>query len=140
MKNTLKYKYFYFQPSPNSGFTLLEVMVAVLIIATVLVGVMRLQGRTIAMNETFRFYTIAPMLAQAKMSEIISNPDYIDIQSSGECGDEFPSYSWNVESFDIKLEVGDGTHIELKQVNVFISLTNAQLTFPLRQYLKANSS
>jgi hypothetical protein len=44
--------------------------VAVSIIAIVLVSALRLQGQTITMSETSRFYAVAPFLAQEKMAEV----------------------------------------------------------------------
>ncbi|MCU0593194.1 MAG: prepilin-type N-terminal cleavage/methylation domain-containing protein, partial [Desulfobacterales bacterium] len=45
------------------GFTLLEVMVALGIMAIVLVSVYRLHSQTLAMSVESRFYTQAPLLA-----------------------------------------------------------------------------
>lgn len=58
------------KPSAGSGFTLLEVLVAVSIISIVLVSALRLQGQSVTMSETARFYATAPFLAQEKMAEV----------------------------------------------------------------------
>jgi prepilin-type N-terminal cleavage/methylation domain-containing protein len=49
----------------SSGFTLLEVMVAMAIMAIVLVSVYRMHSQTLTMNMAARFYTQAPMVAQS---------------------------------------------------------------------------
>ena len=53
----------------KTGFTLLEVSVAVLIMSIVLVSVYKLHSQSIAMNTETRFYTQAPMLAQKVSDE-----------------------------------------------------------------------
>ena len=53
-----------------SGFTLLEVMVAMAIMAIVLVSVYRMHSQTLTMNSASRFYTLAPLLAQSKLAQL----------------------------------------------------------------------
>ena len=81
---------------PQKGFTLLEVMVALSIIAIVLVSVYKMHAQTVSMNNEVRFYATAPMLAQIKIAEIESE-NLKDIgDDSGDFGDEFPDYRWNI--------------------------------------------
>ncbi len=51
------------------GFTLLEVMVAVAIIAIAFTSVLKLHTQTISMNMAANFYAKAPLLAQKLISE-----------------------------------------------------------------------
>lgn len=53
----------------QKGFTLLEIMVAVAIIAIAFTSVLKLHTRTVAMNIGSNFYTKAPLLAQKIISE-----------------------------------------------------------------------
>jgi len=140
LKNTLNFKI----PEKSlcgvsKGFTLLEVMVSVSIIAIVLVSILRLQGQSITMNETIRFYTIAPLLADSKISEIRLNPSNFDLSSSGDFGDEYPGYTWNVQIEELKINVIESPELTLKKIDVFISLNNDELKFSLRHFLNANS-
>ena len=80
----------------NPGFTLLEVLVSLAIIATVLVSIMRLQSQTISMNETVRFYCLAPFLAQSKLAEVQMDPESFSGTDSGDFGSSFPEYDWQV--------------------------------------------
>jgi|GEM_PF-3532456 len=89
-ENTIKY-------GCPKGFTLLEVLVSLAIIATVLVSIMRLQTQTIAMNETVRFYSVAPFLAQAKMVEIRMDPQSFLGSDKGDFGGDFSEYTWEIQ-------------------------------------------
>ncbi len=119
---------------PNSGFTLLEIMVALSIIAIVLVSVYKMQAQTISMNYEARFYATAPLLAQLKIAEIeIENPDE-QTDDSGDFGDEFPGYRWNVIINDIESEALGNIAENLKQINVNISFNTDEFTYSLRTY------
>ena len=54
----------------NHGFTLLEVMIAMAILAIALVAVYQSQSQSISMAGDSRFLTTASLLAQARMAEI----------------------------------------------------------------------
>ena len=119
---------------PDSGFTLLEVMVALSIIAIVLVSVYKMQAQTISMNYEARFYATAPLLAQLKIAEIeIENPGE-QTDNSGDFGDEFPGYRWNVVIDDIESELLGNIAENLKQINVNVSFNTDEFTYNLRTY------
>jgi len=119
---------------PDSGFTLLEIMVALSIIAIVLVSVYKMQAQTISMNYEARFYATAPLLAQLKIAEIeIENPGE-QTDNSGDFGDEFPGYRWNVVIDDIESELLGNITENLKQINVNVSFNSDEFTYNLRTY------
>jgi general secretion pathway protein I len=119
---------------PDSGFTLLEIMVALSIIAIVLVSVYKMQAQTISMNYEARFYATAPLLAQLKIAEIeIENPGE-QTDNSGDFGDEFPGYRWNVVIDDIESELLGNIAENLKQINVNVSFNTDEFTYNLRTY------
>jgi general secretion pathway protein I len=134
----LSFKTFNQKRTPfNQGFSLLEVMVALSIIAIVLVSIMRLQGQTISMNETIRFYTIAPLLAQSKMSEISQDP-LADISDSGDFGTDFSGYTWEAQISDLQIDVVESPEIKLKKVDITVQLNN-DLKFFLQQYMNTDT-
>lgn len=110
---------------------------ALSVIAIVLVSIMRLQGQTIAMNETIRFYTIAPLLAQSKMSEISEDP-FADISDSGDFGTDFSGYTWEAQIADLNIDIEESPEITLKKVDVIVKLNN-DLKFSLRQYMNTDT-
>ncbi len=118
---------------------MLEVMVSVAIIAIVLVSILKLQGQSIVMNETIRFYSVAPLLADSKMSEICLKPSDFELSSSGDFGDEYPGYSWNVNIEEMKIDVVDSPELTLKKVDIVVSLNNGELNFSVRRFLDADS-
>ena len=119
---------------PQMGFTLLEVMVALSIIAIVLVSVYKLHAQTVSMNYEVRFYTTAPMLAQKKMAEIESESLKDMGDDSGDFGDEFPDYRWNVVVDDVESTALGNIAKNLKKVDLLISLNNDEFTYNLRAY------
>jgi general secretion pathway protein I len=116
------------------GFTLLEIMVAVSIIAIVLVSVYKMHAQTISMNYEARFYAHAPLLAQFKMAEqeIKSLEDLTG--DSGNFGDDFPGYRWTVAIDDVESEALGDTAKDLKKIDVTVFLNNDEFTYSLRTY------
>ena len=119
---------------PQKGFTLLEVMVALSIIAIVLVSVYRMHAQTVSMNHEVRFYANAPMLAQIKMAEIESEIIEDIGDDSGDFGDEFPDYRWNVVIDDVESETLGNIVKDLKKIDLLISFNNDEFTYSLRAY------
>ena len=74
-----------------TGFTLLEVMVAMAILAIALVAVLRSQAHTVFVAGEARLSTTASLLAQSKLAEIESNRED---STQGDFGEDFPNYSW----------------------------------------------
>ena len=80
----------------RKGFTLLEVMIAMAILATVLVTVFHSQSQSIAMANESRAMTTLALLAQSRMAEVEGQQSLSTGQTSGKFGDDFPDYSWTV--------------------------------------------
>ncbi len=123
---------------PEHGFTLLEVMVAVAVMAIVLVSILKLQGQTLMMNESSRFYSTAPFLAHAKLAEILTDPKKAE-SSEGDFDEELPGYSWKMDTEPITMDVPEGAKIELKKIDLVIELNKGQLKYTLRQYIYNDS-
>lgn len=117
-----------------SGFTLLEVMVALAVMSIVLVSVYRMHSQSLTMNTAARFYTQAPLLAQSKMAafEILSEKGFPE--DSGDFGEQFPGYSWKVSQKDVTSEVLGTVAEDLKQIDVTVSYNDGQFSYNLRTY------
>ncbi len=116
------------------GFTLLEVMVALSIIALVLVSVYKMHAQTIAMNYAANFYTTAPLLAHGKIAELETKALNELADDSGNFGDEFPGYKWNVAIENVESEALGTVAEDLKKIEVTVSLNNDEFTYNLRTY------
>ena len=81
----------------TAGFTLLEVMVAMAILAMALVGVYQLQSQSISLATESRFKTSAALLAQSKMVEFEAAATLTDHTEEGDFGQDYPQYSWRLE-------------------------------------------
>ena len=81
----------------DPGFTFLEVMVALAILATAFAAVLKLHADSIEMLLASRMHTSAAQLAQYKMTQIevtgIENLPFL----SGEFENLAPDYKWSVE-------------------------------------------
>jgi general secretion pathway protein I len=89
----------------RNGFTLLEVMIAVAILAIALVAVYKSQSQSIAMSTNARFLTSASLLAQMKMAEIDSLDAKEIAEGQGDFGDSFPDYAWRVKISDTDINL-----------------------------------
>ncbi len=119
---------------PAAGFTLLEIMVSISIIAIVLVAVYRMHTQTISMNTSVKFYSTAPLLAHGKIAELEINPSNELTDDFGNFGEEFPGYRWSVSIDDIESNFLGTTSEDLKKIDVTVSFNNDELTYNLRKY------
>ena len=118
----------------TSGFTLLEVMVALAGMAIVLVSVYRMHSQTLTMNTAARFYTQAPLLAQKKMAEITTTSSGISASDSGDFGEDFPGYNWQVSATDVFSELLGEVADDFKRLDVTVAFLNNQFSYRLTTY------
>ena len=88
----------------TNGFTLLEILVSLSIIAIVLISLFRMQSSNINLINSEKFYSIAPYLAQKKIADIESKllfSNESDANISGDFKEDFPKYKWeyNISNF-----------------------------------------
>lgn len=103
-----------------SGFTLLEVMVAMSIIAIALTALLTSQSQSISLAGEAKFNTTAALLARSKMEEIeIKSGDDL-ISDTGDFGDDFPDYSWEMNVEDVTFPDVEEFTDYLKQIDLNI--------------------
>ncbi|MGB8425796.1 MAG: prepilin-type N-terminal cleavage/methylation domain-containing protein, partial [Desulfobacterales bacterium] len=122
-------------------FTLIEMMVAVSIIAIVLTAVYRLHSQTLMMTIGARFYTVAPLLAQNKLAEIELSTARELTQGTGDFGKDFPDYTWEVTIEDVtsdQLKNGadqlKAVVEKLKRIDIKVFYNQDEMTYTLRTY------
>lgn len=117
------------------GFTLLEVMVSVAIIAIALMAVLGSQSQGSSLANESKFNTTATFLAQLKMAEM-ETLSLNDMGSdSGDFGEDFPGYRWEVSVQNLVVEELAINSERVKRIDVKVSLVNdLQLQFRLRVY------
>jgi general secretion pathway protein I len=95
----------------NDGFTLLEVMIAMSILATALVAVLLMQSQSISMSTDSRFLTTASLLAQSKMADLEAASTIANSEQKGDFAPDYPDYAWT-------LSVTDTQFSRLKKIEV----------------------
>ncbi|MCK5517017.1 MAG: type II secretion system minor pseudopilin GspI, partial [Desulfobulbaceae bacterium] len=120
------------------GFTLLEVMVAVAIIALSFVSLLGSQSQSISIASISRFETIASMLAAQKLAEMQVSGFEEASSTGGDFEDDFAGYHWQTEvseltEDDLGIKGSDGL---LKVVDLTVSRGNdEELTYQVRSVI-----
>ena len=123
----------------NRGFTLLEVMIAVALIAIALVTLLGSQSQSVSFANSAKFETMAALLAQSKMSEMtIQAADSLS-GDSGNFGDDYPGYAWEATVSDISLEGMDTISDYLKQIDLTVTWGVFSYNIRLYHYVEAGN-
>ncbi len=124
-----------FMNNRNPGFTLLEVMVAMSIIAIALTALLASQSQSISIAGEAKFSTTAALLAQSKMAEIETKTEDELIYDSGDFGNDFPDYSWEMDVRDVIFTDEEEFTDYLKQVDLTVYWGEGrQYQYSLRLY------
>jgi len=121
--------------SPPGGFTLLEVLISLLIIAIVLITCLRAQNQSIRLYTLSRDMTIATILARQKMGEIEAAGFPELGEEEGDFEEQFPEFTWKravsltpfegARRVDLSIAWKDGT-LE-RRVDVISYITNTKI-------------
>ncbi|MDY0162517.1 prepilin-type N-terminal cleavage/methylation domain-containing protein [Desulfobotulus sp.] len=114
-----------------SGFTLLEVMIALSILALVLTAVLRLHGQSLSLLERSSNEILAPSLAGEALSQVIRElPEPRSLRGSFE---SFPGFTWEAEVSRVEGLAGEGENSRLFRVHVRL-LKNGVKHFSLETF------
>jgi general secretion pathway protein I len=116
----------------NRGFTLLEVMVAVALIAIALTALLGSQSQSVSFANSAKFETMAALLAQGKMSEIVMRGTGDLSSDSGDFGEDYPGYSWSSTVSDVSMPGEEALSDYLKQID--LTVTWGVFSYNLRLY------
>jgi general secretion pathway protein I len=89
----------------DRGFTLLEIVICLGLIALVLVAVFHLQAQNLDLQSEAQFVTTATFLLQERFSHIRSLANVEEGTQSGNFGEDYPDYTYSQEVsgvFDIE--------------------------------------
>ncbi len=124
----------------DGGFTLLEVMIAISLLAISLTTLFGSQSQSVSLGLVSKFNTQAPLLAQLKLAEFAISAD-LPSSDSGDFGDDFPGFQWKMETHDAILE---GSKIlseledRLQVLTLTVSWGNDHYSYQLQSYLLKN--
>jgi type II secretion system protein I len=93
MRDTLRKR----RQDEGEGFTLLEIVIALGLIAIALLAVFRLQAQNLDIQSEAQFMTIAKCLIQDRISQIECRETLSEGKSSGEVGEDFPDFTYEEE-------------------------------------------
>ncbi len=121
----------------RAGFTLIEVMVAMAIIATVMVSLFRMQSGTISLAGADEFQTAARFLAARALTSIELSID--DPPDKGEFEGAFKGYEWSCEIVDVSFQPSDimpdsDKAGEFKKIELTITRTLGNRSYHVETY------
>ncbi len=115
----------------NSGFTLLEIVIALGLIATALMAVFRIQAQNLDLQSEAKFMTIANQLVQDRVARIQASTTLSEGTTSGDCGEDYPNYTYREEIS----EVPDMEDLYKVRLSVFLERDVVVKDLSLETYL-----
>jgi general secretion pathway protein I len=107
-------------------------MIAVAIIAIALTTLLGSQSQSVSFANSAKFETMAALLAQSKMSEITTQKANELTNDSGDFGDDYPGYSWELTVSDLAIPGVADISNYLKQID--LTVTWGVFNYNLRLY------
>jgi len=121
-----------------SGFTLLEVMIAVAIIAIAVVTLLGAQSQSVSIAASAKFDTRASLLARWKMADLELQEFTGLVDDEGNFGEDYPEYRWKLRVTDLGENdtglTGTSDQIKMLDIIVYASQENA-FSYSLRTFI-----
>jgi prepilin-type N-terminal cleavage/methylation domain-containing protein len=125
MRGTLRRK------RKDEGFTLLEIVISLGLIAVALLVVFHLQAQNLDLQSEAQFMTIAKGLLQERMSQIASREALSEGTSTGELGEDFPDFTYREEISEVR----DLENLFKVKVGIILERENARKDLWLETHL-----
>jgi len=116
----------------NKGFTLLEIMISVSIIALIFTSLFRMQSGTIGLAKAGKFNSIAPALARqllVRMEQDLANWS----ESEGDFGENFPGIKWSCQISDALFDdidfISEENYKRFKKIDIEIKMPSSQRSY-----------
>ncbi len=119
------------------GFTLLEVMIAVAILAITLTVLYGSQTQSLSLAAEAKFNTTASFLMTEKLAEIDGGVTEA-VGDEGDFGEDYPGFKWKIESEEAPfdgIEVLENLETPLKHVIVTISWSDSPFRYSVDYYV-----
>lgn len=117
--------------SRDHGFTLLEIIICLGLIALVLVAVFHLQAQNLDLQSEAQFMTTATCLLQDRLSQLQALETVEEGKTSGDFGKDYPEYTYTQEVS----EVPDTETLYKVRVAVILERDKARRDLWLETYL-----
>ena len=117
--------------SKDHGFTLLEIIICLGLLALVLVAVFHLQAQNLDLQSEAQFMTTATCLLQERLSQIQASEKIEEGKNSGDFGQDYPDYTYTQEVS----EVPDTETLYKVRVAVILERDKARRDLWLETYL-----
>jgi len=118
----------------DGGFTLIEVLVAMAVVAIVVIAIFRLNSQTIDMTNATRFHTLAPLLAQSKLADIESRTLEDATSDAGDFGETHPGFQWQVSVDTVFSEILGESVENLKKIDLAITYNDTGAIYRITLY------
>lgn len=123
--------------SKDKGFTLLEVMVAMAILAIALTSLFGSQSTSVALATETRFNIQAPLLARMQLARLQSEKEIF--ADSGDFGDDFPGFLWKLTIKDSNFQDSETSSLQhlnekLQHIILVVSWGEERFSYQLDNY------
>lgn len=113
-------KIFHQKISDQKGFSLIEIMFALALIGISLATLLAAQSQGLSLANEAKFNTTAAFLAQKKMAELELADMNSLVSDSGDFGDLYPEYYWEVKIDATSIPILEEYADHFKQIDVHV--------------------